>query len=171
MTLKYIITTLVVSLTIVSCITKPSPNDILINNISVPDSNFSDLPIPHFVINKESPIEGTWEMRSGFSGWGGEYKCSAGNGNTYTFSKSRYVEYANHVLFESGTYEIHQDSVAYLDNRQKFNCIVLKNELSRSLDGQVSSPKHISIELANNNLVFTYLGCYDIGPSLYVRIK
>ena len=171
MGLKYIITLLSVLLTLVSCKNKRSENDILVNNISVqnPDSSFQSS--SSFRINEQRPIEGTWELRRSFSAWTGEHVYGVGNGNSFVFSKSRYATYSNHILVESGTYEIHKDSINYFDSHQIFNCIIFNDEHWRITGGQNPSPMHISFEVGKTNLEFTYIGWSDVGPSIFARIN
>jgi len=171
MTLKYIILTLFILVPFVGCENGSSSDDNLINNMSVQSQDSSFKSSPSFVINKQRPIEGSWEIRRSFSGWTGEHIYGVGNGNTYVFSKSRYAAYSNHMLIENGTYEIHTDSINNFDTRRIFNCIIFNDERWKITGGQKPSPTHISFEVGNRDLEFTYIGWSDIGPSIFARIN
>jgi hypothetical protein len=169
---RYIIAIFFISF-FTKCRPNSDPDRNLVSNISFQDASFHQT--SNADANKRSAIEGTWELRSS-SGWGHETKYSPGNGNTFIFSSSSYARYENHVIIESGKYQIHKDSLCYLDYHQIFDCIIFNNELRVSIVDQYSNiwrelMRHQSVMLGQNFLKFTHIGWSDTGPSFYARIN
>ena len=108
-------------------------------------------------------IIGEWELRKSYNGQGMETEFSAGNGNIYRFSESKYERYENGILVEEGVYRLVEETSS-----------ISKETISRLLfDDEIDNPDdhlRISIEVVNNNLIIA-VDANDGPSSVYDKIN
>jgi len=103
-------------------------------------------------------IIGTWELRIGFGGQGGQTNYQPGNGTYFKFADSTYVLYSKNVLQKMGTYKIAMDNAVDWMG-QIGHRIIFNNE-------ENSIPTYITI---SHDTLDLWIHAYDAPSAIYKK--
>ncbi len=104
-------------------------------------------------------MNGTWELRTEYSGWVGTIQYLAGNGQTWVFNGSGYAKKDNGLVLESGYFILVKDTMR-LTGRIADRLIL--NDNYNGLP--------VFVSLSNDRLSFS-IDAVDAGGSEYQKIQ